>query len=51
MTPSESREIFVESILSQRDVDQLKEQGLYEKYVSGKISVDDIYKQLKDQGI
>lgn len=51
MTPSESREIFLDTILPQKDIDRLKKQGLYEQYVVGKISVDDIYRQLKDQGI
>ena len=51
MTPSESREIFLDTILPQKDIDRLKKQGLYEQYVIGKISVDDIYRQLKDQGV
>lgn len=51
MTPSESREIFLDTLLSQKDIDRLKEQGLYDLYVTGKISVETIYKQLKDQGI
>lgn len=51
MTPSESREIFLDAILPQKDIDRLKKQGLYEQYVVGTISVDDIYRQLKDQGV
>jgi len=51
MKPFESREIFIDTILPQKDIDRLKRQGLYELYVSGKVSVDEIYRQVKDQGI
>lgn len=51
MTPSESREIFLDTILPQKDIDRLKRQGLYEQFVVGKISVNEIYRQIKDQGI
>jgi hypothetical protein len=51
MTPQESREIFIESILPGNKASQLKEQGLYQKYIDGQISVEKIYAELKDQGI
>ena len=51
MTPQESREIFLESILSKEERQCLHQKGLYQKYTEGKISVEDIYLELKDQGI
>jgi adenylylsulfate kinase-like enzyme len=51
MTPRESREIFIDSILSQEEQRSLQQKGLYQKYTEGKISVEDIYLELKDQGI
>jgi hypothetical protein len=51
MTPQESREIFIESILSEDEVASLQRAGLYQKYTEGKISVEDIYHEIKDQGI
>jgi hypothetical protein len=51
MTSRESREIFIDSILTDSQRKQLSEQGLYRKYTEGKISVEEIYKQLKDQGL
>jgi len=51
MTPEESREIFIESQFSGEKLEQIKEQGLYKDYVQGKISINTIYNQLKEQGI
>jgi hypothetical protein len=51
MTPQESREIFLDSILSREEQKCLQQKGLYQKYTEGKISVEDIYLELKDQGI
>ena len=51
MTPSESREIFLDTLLPEKDINRLKKQGLYERYVLGKISVDEIYRELREQGI
>ena len=51
MTPKESREIFIESILSKDEVASLRKTGLYQRYTEGKISVEDIYHEIKDQGI
>jgi len=51
MTPAESKEIFLDTLLPQKDIDRLKKQGLYEQFVVGKISVNEIYRQFKDQGI
>jgi hypothetical protein len=51
MTPQESREIFIESQFPGKKLEQIKEQGLYQDYVEGKISINTIYNQLKDQGI
>jgi hypothetical protein len=51
MTPQESREIFLDSILSEEEQRALQEKGLYQKYTEGKISVEEIYQQLRDQGV
>ena len=51
MTPQESREIFIDSILSEEEQRSLQQKGLYQKNTEGKISVEDIYLELKDQGI
>lgn len=51
MTPQESREIFIESQFPGEKLEQIIEQGLYRDYVEGKISINTIYNQLKDQGI
>jgi hypothetical protein len=51
MTPQESREIFIESIMPDKDIVRLKDNGLYQQYVEGKISVEDIYVEVRDQGI
>jgi len=51
MTTAESRQIFLDMLLPQKDLESLKELGLYEQYITGKISVETIYSQLKDQGI
>jgi hypothetical protein len=51
MTSRESREIFLDSILNDTERQSLQQKGLYQKYTEGKISVEDIYLELKDQGI
>jgi hypothetical protein len=51
MTPQESREIFLDSILSQEEQQSLQQKGLYQKYAEGKISVEEIYQQLREQGV
>jgi hypothetical protein len=51
MTPQESRENFIDSQFSGKKLEQIKEQGLYRDYIEGKISINTIYNQLKDQGI
>lgn len=51
MTPQESREIFLESILNEGERQCLQQKGLYQKYTEGKVSVEEIYLELKDQGI
>lgn len=51
MTPQESREHYLESVFSMDEVLYLTQIGLAQKYTSGDISIDDIYAQLKEQGI
>jgi len=50
-TPRESRELFLESIFTIDEILDLKQRGLYEDYVTGKISINTIYTTLKEQGI
>jgi len=51
MTPQESREIFIESQFTADEILDLQKRGLYQDYVEGRISINTIYNQLKDQGI
>jgi hypothetical protein len=51
MTPQESRERYIESIFTLDEVIYLQFLGLYDQYVTGEIDVDEIYKQLREQGI
>ena len=50
-TPQESREHYLDSVFSMDEVLYLEQIGLAQRYVQGEISIDDIYVQLKDQGI
>jgi hypothetical protein len=51
MTHQESRELFIESLFTIDEILDLKKRGLYEDYVTGKISINTIYTTLKEQGI
>lgn len=51
MTPEESRTHYLESVFSMDEVLYLEHLGLAQRYVEGKLSIDDIYVHLKDQGI
>ncbi len=51
MTPQESRERYIDSLFSIDEVLHLQKLGLYDQYISGAIDIQEIYKQLKDQGI
>jgi hypothetical protein len=51
MTPQESRERYIESIFTLDEVIYLQFLGLYDQYVTGEIDIDEIYKQLREQGI
>lgn len=51
MTPQESREIFIESQFTTEEILDLQKRGLYEDYVEGRISINTIYNQIKDQGV
>jgi hypothetical protein len=51
MTPQESRENYLSSVFSLDEVIYLEKLGLAEKYIEGKISIDDIYRLLREQGI
>lgn len=49
MTPQESREGFIDGILSEDELKLVKELGLYGDYVEGSISINTIFRQLRDQ--
>jgi hypothetical protein len=51
VTPQESRERYLDSLFSIDEVLYLQQIGLYERYATGEISINEVYKQLKDQGI
>jgi hypothetical protein len=51
MVPEESRSNYLESIFTMDEVLYLEQIGLAQRYVEGEISIDDIYAQLKDQGV
>lgn len=51
MTPKESREHYLESVFSMDEVIYLESIGLAQRYTEGEISIDDVYVQLKEQGI
>ena len=50
MTPQESRELFLDGVLPEDELEFVRELGLYEDYVEGRISLSTIMSQLKDQG-
>jgi hypothetical protein len=50
MTPQESRELFIDGIFPENELEVIREMGLYEDYVEGRISVNTIYTHLRDQG-
>ena len=49
MTPQESRELFIDGVFPDNELELIREMGLYEDYVEGRISINTIYNQLKDQ--
>jgi len=51
MTPQESRELFIDSQFSAKEIEDFKKRGLYTDYVEGRASINDIYRQLREQGI
>ena len=51
MTPEESRSNYLDTVFSMDEVLHLKKLGLAQEYITGKISIDEIYKQLKEGGI
>ena len=50
-TPQESRSHYLESVFTMDEVLYLEQIGLAQRYVERELSIDDIYIQLKDQGI
>ena len=51
MIPEESRSNYLDQVFSMDEVLYLHSIGLADRYVRGEISIDDIYAQLKDQGV
>jgi hypothetical protein len=51
MVPEESRSNYLDTVFSMDEVLYLTQIGLAQLYIQGKLSIDDIYAQLKDQGI
>ena len=51
MTSQESRANFIESQFTIDEILDLKQRGLYQDYVMGHISINTIYRILKDQAI
>jgi hypothetical protein len=51
MVPEESRSNYLDTVFSMDEVLYLEQIGLAQRYVEGEISIDDIYAQLKEQGI
>ena len=51
MTPDESRSSYLDSVFSMDEVLYLQQIGLAQLYIAGEVSIDDIYIQLKDQGV
>ena len=50
MTSQQSRESFLEGLLHGDELEIVREMGLYEDYVEGRVSITDIYRQMRDQG-
>jgi hypothetical protein len=51
MTPEESRSHYLDTVFTMDEVLYLEQIGLAQRYVAGELSIDEIYKQLKEQGI
>lgn len=51
MTPEESRTHYLESVFSMDEIIYLESIGLAQRYTQGEISIDYIYKELKEEGI
>ncbi len=51
MTPEESRTQYLESVFSMDEVIYLERIGLAQRYTQGEISINDVYKVLKEGGI
>jgi hypothetical protein len=51
MDYKESRSHYLDSVFTIDEVLYLEQIGLAQRYVEGEISIDDIYAQLKEQGI
>jgi hypothetical protein len=41
----------MDSILTESQKKKLYEQGLYQRYTDGKVPVEEVYRQLRDQGL
>lgn len=50
-TPQESRDRHLSSVFSLDEVIYLNKIGLAEQYIEGEISIEEIYKELRDQAV
>ena len=50
MTSQESRELFINGVFPDADLEVIRKLGLYDDYVKGRVSINTIYRELKDQG-
>jgi len=51
MTPEESRSHYLDSVFSMDEVLYLEKLGLAQRYTQGEISINEVYKQLREEGI
>lgn len=51
MTPQESREKFIDGSFDEGMLAELKENGMYDDYVEGRISINTIYNYYRDEAI
>ena len=51
MTPQESREEFADSVFTHEEITKLIEQDLYNDYICGRASFDELCAVVRDQGV
>jgi hypothetical protein len=51
MTPEESRSNYLNTVFSMDEVLYLEKLGLAQRYIQGEMSINEIYKELREGGI